>query len=128
MKLTSSHGIQIIPYRENVPPFGLGDTKSAVFIPKNCLTFDNDEDKLTAMRSKRWLFTLGGKKKFVREYAAFFVGRFCQDRKLVPSTDKLINRISDNYVICKDINVFTSVLLEYSRELQNWKTHILYEI
>ena len=128
MKLTSSHGIQIIPYRENVPPFGLGATKSAVFIPKNCLTFDSDKDKLATMMSDWWLLTLGKKKKFVREYAAFFVGRFCKDRELVPSTDKLINRIANNYVICKDINVFTSVLLEYSRELQNWKTHVLYEI
>ena len=89
MKLESSRSIQIIPYRESVKPGILGDQKTAVFIPKAYLKFDGKMDRLSTMQSEDWIFTLDKKKEFVRKYAAFFVGRFCQDRKLVPSTATL---------------------------------------
>ena len=128
MKLESSRSIQIIPYRENVQPGILGDQKTAVFIPKAYLKFDGKIDRLSTMKSEDWIFTLDKKKEFVRKYAAFFVGRFCRDRKLVPSTATLVNRIANKYVICRDITVFTPVLLEFSKRTKEWKDHILHEV
>ena len=128
MKLESSRSIQIIPYRESAWPGILGDQKTAVFIPKAYLKFDGKIDRLSTMQSEDWIFTLAKKKEFVRKYAAFFVGRFCQDRKLVPSTATLVNRIANKYVICRDMTVFTPVLLEFSKRTEEWKDHFLYEV
>ena len=128
MKLESSRSIQIIPYRESVQPGILGDQKTAVFIPKAHLKFDGKIDRLSTMKSGDWIFTLDKKKEFVRKYAAFFVGRFCQDRKLVPSTATLVNRIANKYVICRDMTVFTPVLLEFSKRTEEWKDHVLHEV
>lgn len=128
MKLESSRSIQIIPYRESVSPDIIGDQKTAVFIPKAYLKFDGKIDRLSTMQSEDWIFTLDKKKEFVRKHAAFFVGRFCQDRKLVPSTETLVNRIANKYVICRDMTVFTPVLLEFSKRTEEWKDYVLHDV
>ena len=128
MKLESSIEIQIVPYRESVLPDIIGDQKIAVFIPESYLKFEGKEDKHSFMKNKDWIFSLNKKKEFVRKYAAFFVGSFCQDMKLVPSTNTLVKRISDKYVICSDGSAFIPVLLEFSKRTEKWKNHFRAEI
>ena len=115
MKLISSKGLQIIPYREKVcPKWKIGEQKTAVFIPKKCLTNITKEE----MKLPEFKFSRDDKLEFISDYAAFFCARFCKDRRLVPDHTKLISRIANKYVVCTDLAVFSRILMEYTRSLE----------
>lgn len=115
MKLISSEGLEIIPYREKLSPgWKIGEQKTAVFIPKKCLTNITKEE----MKLPEFKFSRNDKLAFISDYAAFFCARFCKDRKFVPDHTKLISRIANKYVVCTDLTVFSGILLEYTKSLE----------